>query len=156
MLTFVGRRIFLVAGATDMRRSFNGLSGLARELLCATPESRDLFVFCNAGQNRLKVLVYDESGVWLLAKRLDCGTFAWPRESDAGSVVEYREEQLTLLLRGFDSEVLRPRRWRRRAMSSSPKISSSPMELRRSRVDHGTRARAADLPARCRHREAPR
>jgi transposase len=62
MLTFVGRRIFLVPGATDMRRSFNGLSGFARELLSATPESRDLFVFCNAGHNRLKVLVYDESG----------------------------------------------------------------------------------------------
>ena len=100
-----------------MRRSFNGLSGMARELLGATPESRDLFLFCNAGRNRLKVLVFDESGVWVLAKRLDTGTFAWPREGDAGTVVEFREEQLTLLLRGFDSEVLRPRRWLRRAAS---------------------------------------
>jgi transposase len=124
MLTFVGRRIFLVPGATDMRRSFNGLSGMVRELLSATPESRDLFVFCNAGHNRLKVLVYDESGVWVLAKRLDAGTFAWPRENEAGSVVEYREEQLTLLLRGFDSEELRPRRWHRRAASSSSLIHS--------------------------------
>jgi transposase len=117
MLTFTGKRIFLVPGATDMRKSFNGLSGIARELLGATPASRDLFLYCNRGRNRLKVLVYDESGVWVLAKRLDEGTFSWPSESDAGSVVEYREEQLTLLLRGIDADALKPRRWRRRAAS---------------------------------------
>jgi len=117
MLTFTGKRIFLVPGATDMRKSFNGLSGIARELLGATPASRDLFLYCNRARNRLKVLVYDESGVWVLAKRLDEGTFSWPHESDAGSVVEYREEQLTLLLRGVDADALKPRRWRRRAAS---------------------------------------
>jgi transposase len=117
MLTFTGKRIFLVPGATDMRKSFNGLSGIARELLGATPASRDLFLYCNRGRNRLKVLVYDESGVWVLAKRLDEGTFSWPCASDAGSVVEYREEQLTLLLRGIDADALKPRRWRRRAAS---------------------------------------
>jgi len=116
MLTFTGKRIFLVPGATDMRKSFNGLSGIARELLGATPASRDLFLYCNRGRNRLKVLVYDESGVWVLAKRLDEGTFSWPGETDAGSVVEYREEQLTLLLRGIDADALKPRRWRRRAV----------------------------------------
>ena len=117
MLTFTGKRIFLVPGATDMRKSFNGLSGIARELLGATPASRDLYLFCNRGRNRLKVLVYDESGAWVLAKRLDEGTFSWPGESDAGSVIEYREEQLVLLLRGMDAEVLKARRWRRRAAS---------------------------------------
>jgi hypothetical protein len=55
--------------------------------------------------------------VWVLAKRLDEGTFSWPCESNAGSVVEYREEQLTLLLRGIDADALKPRRWRRRAAS---------------------------------------
>lgn len=115
MLTFAGRRIFLVAGATDMRKSFNGLGGIARERLGATPASRDLFLFCNGSRNRLKALTYDESGAWVLAKRLDEGTFAWPREADASGVVEYREEQLTLLLRGFDVQSLTPRRWRRRS-----------------------------------------
>ena len=117
MLTFTGKRIYLVPGATDMRKSFNGLAGIARELLGATPASRDLFLYCNRGRNRLKVLVYDESGVWVLANRLDEGTFAWPADSEAGSVVEYREEQLLLLLRGMDTDVLRPRRWRRRKVS---------------------------------------
>jgi len=114
MLTFSGGRIFLVTGPTDMRKSFNGLSGIARERLGATPASRDLFMFCNRNRNRMKVLVYDESGTWVLAKRLDEGTFAWPRETDGSASVEYREEQLALLLRGFDAPELKSRRWRRR------------------------------------------
>lgn len=117
MLTFRGGRVFLVCGPTDMRRSFNGLSGIVRERLGADPMSRDLFLFSNRARNRLKVLVYDESGVWVLAKRLDRGTFAWPSVDDDGVHVEYREEQLTLLLRGFDTDALRPRRWRRRTAS---------------------------------------
>lgn len=117
VLSFVGRRIFLVPGATDMRKSFNGLGGIARERLGATPASRDLFLFCNRTRNRLKALVYDESGVWVLAKRLDEGTFAWPRADSAPKFVEYREEQLVLLLRGFDATALTARRWRRRTAS---------------------------------------
>ncbi|MCP4109578.1 MAG: IS66 family insertion sequence element accessory protein TnpB [Desulfobacteraceae bacterium] len=114
MLTFTGRRIFIVTGATDMRKSFNGLSGIAHDLLDATPASRDLFLFCNRNKNRLKVLVYDESGVWVLAKRLDEGTFSWPHDSISGATLVYREEQLALLMRGFDVSELKPRRWRRR------------------------------------------
>ncbi len=114
MLTFGGGRIFLVTGATDMRKSFNSLAGVVRERLGADPMSRDLFFFCNRNRNRMKVMVYDESGVWVLAKRLDRGTFAWPAAVDGVTKIEYREEQLALLLRGFDSDELRPRPWRRR------------------------------------------
>jgi transposase len=115
MLTFAGRRIFLVAGATDMRKSFNGLAGIVREKLDADPMSRHLFLFCNRHRNRLKVLVADESGMWVLSKRLDRGTFAWPKIDGTTARVEYREEQLALLLQGFDVDELRPRRWRRRS-----------------------------------------
>ena len=115
MLTFTGHRIFLVAGPTDMRKSFNGLSGIARERLNATPSSRDLFLFCNRNRNRLKVLVYDESGVWVLAKRLDRGTFAWPTQHDGEETVEYRDEELALLLGGLDATKLNARRWHRRS-----------------------------------------
>ena len=113
MLTFAGK-IILVAGPTDMRKSFNGLAGIVRERLQADPMSRQLFLFCNRARNRLKALVADESGTWVLAKRLDRGTFAWPAANADVVRVEYREEQLALLLRGFDVEGLRPRRWRRR------------------------------------------
>ena len=119
MLTFGGGRIFLVAGATDMRKSFNGLAGIVRERLDADPMSRHLFLFCNRDRNRLKVLVADESGMWVLGKRLDRGTFAWPSAHGDVVRVEYREEQLALLLRGFDVEDLRPRRWRRRVLQQT-------------------------------------
>jgi transposase len=102
-----------------MRKSFNGLAGIVRDRLQADPMSRDLFLFSNRARNRMKVLVYDESGVWVLAKRLDRGTFAWPAAADDVVKVEYREEQLALLLRGFDADTLRPRRWRRRARQSA-------------------------------------
>jgi len=117
MLTFSGGRVFLIPGATDGRKSFNTLGGIARELLGATPSSRDLFLFCNRARNRLKVLIYDESGVWLLAKRLDAGTFNWPKQSQAGTAVEYCETELTLLLRGFDASQLEARKWHRRTAS---------------------------------------
>jgi transposase len=119
VLTFGGGRLFLVAGATDMRKSFNGLAGIVREKLKADPMSRHLFFFCNRDRNRMKVLVADESGMWVLSKRLDRGTFAWPT-ADAQIVrVEYRAEQLALLLSGFDAEQLQARRWRRRSLSAS-------------------------------------
>jgi transposase len=118
MLTFFGHRIFLITCGTDMRRSFNGLAGCARELLGATPASRDLFVFSNRARNRLKILVFDESGTWVLAKRLDKGTFAWP-EANCAETVEYRAEELALLLGGLDSAGLTSRRWHRRDFSPS-------------------------------------
>jgi len=115
MLSFGHGRIFLVAGPTDMRKSFNGLAGIVRERLNGDPMSRDLYFFCNRIKNRMKVLVCDESGMWVLAKRLDRGTFAWPKLDNTSVKIEYREEQLALLLSGFDSDNLRARKWKRRA-----------------------------------------
>lgn len=114
MLSFWGRRVFLVVGPTDMRKSFNGLSGIVRDRLDADPMERDMFLFCNRAKNRLKVLIYDESGAWVLAKRLDRGTFAWPDRDGDSIKLEYQEEQLALLLRGIDAGELRFRPWRRR------------------------------------------
>lgn len=118
MLTFAGR-IYLVAGATDMRKSFNGLAGIVRDRLRSDPMSRHLFLFCNRARNRMKVLVADESGMWVLSKRLDRGTFAWPAAATDVVRIEYRQEQLALLLTGFDAADLRARRWRRRSLTAS-------------------------------------
>jgi transposase len=120
MLNLLTGRIFVVLGATDMRKSFDTLSGVVRDRLGAEPTDRDTFVFCNQHRTRLRILVYDESGVWVLAKRLDRGTFSWPTAERGEHGVEYRVEQLILLLRGFDADELRPRRWRRHSSEEAP------------------------------------
>jgi transposase len=58
-------RIYLAAGATDMRKGFAGLYGLARDRLGADPLSGHVFVFANARRNRLKLLFFDGSGLWV-------------------------------------------------------------------------------------------
>lgn len=117
MLSGLGKgRIFLAAGATDMRKSFNGLSGLVRSRLCGDPLSGDLFVFCNSAKNRLKILFFDSTGLWVFAKRLERGTFAWPEELARRERIELRYEELLLLLNGLEAGELRERRrWRRGA-----------------------------------------
>jgi transposase len=110
-------RVFLLPGATDMRKSFNGLSGLVRSKLAADPLSGDLFVFCNRLRNRLKILYFDTTGMWVLAKRLERGTFAWPSSAPSGGRLEMRHEELSLLLCGLDAKELVERKWRRRSAS---------------------------------------
>jgi hypothetical protein len=60
-------RIYLAAGATDMRKGFEGLYGLARDRLQCDPTSGHIFVFSNAQRNRLKLLFWDGSGLWVCA-----------------------------------------------------------------------------------------
>jgi transposase len=76
-------RIYLAAGVTDMRKGFEGLYGLVRDRLVCEPLSGHLFLFCNGHRNRLKVLVWDGSGLWVCAKRLEKGRFTWPQFGDA-------------------------------------------------------------------------
>jgi transposase len=71
-------RIYLAAGATDMRKGFEGLYGLARDRLQCEPLSGHVFLFANAQRNRLKLLFWDGSGLWVCAKRLEKGRFHWP------------------------------------------------------------------------------
>jgi len=86
-------RIYLAAGVTDMRKGFEGLYGLVRDRLSSEPLSGHLFLFCNAQRNRLKVLVWDGTGLWVCAKRLEKGRFTWPQSGDAqGKVVLSHEE----------------------------------------------------------------
>ena len=64
-------RIYLAAGSTDMRKSFDGLYGLVRDRLLCDPLSGHIFLFANARRNRLKLLFWDGSGLWVCAKRLE-------------------------------------------------------------------------------------
>ena len=103
-------RIYLASGVTDLRKSFDGLSGLVRTILFEDPTSGHLFVFCNRRHDRLKVLYFDGSGLWVFATRLEKGTFAWP-DAGATSRVELRAAELALLLGGLDLSHTKKRRW---------------------------------------------
>jgi transposase len=106
-------RIYLAAGATDMRKGFEGLYGLVRDHLLCEPLSGHIFVFANSGRNRLKLIFYDGSGLWVCAKRLEKGRFGWPEADSGESKVRLSQEELALLLGGIDLEQTRRRRWHR-------------------------------------------
>lgn len=103
-------RIYLATGATDLRRSIDGLAAVVRDRFTLDPLSGHLFLFRNRRGDRLKILAWDRSGFWVLYKRLEQGTFAWPNESDAGPV-EMRSADLLLLFGGTDLAQTRRRRW---------------------------------------------
>jgi transposase len=103
-------RIYVAAGATDLRRSIDGLSALVRERFDLDPLSGHLFLFRNRRGDRLKILLWDQSGFWVLYKRLEQGTFAWPVDA-ANTPVEMRHRDLLLLLSGVDVASTRRRRW---------------------------------------------
>jgi transposase len=108
-------RIYLAPGATDMRKSFNGLFGLVRDRLLCDPLSGHMFLFANAQKNRLKVLFWDNSGLWVCAKKLDRGRFHWPDGNSSASKIVLSHEELALLLGGIDLTQTRRRIWYRTA-----------------------------------------
>ena len=61
-------RIYVATGATDMRLGFNGLYGLVRERLECDPTNGHLYLFANSRRDRMKILYFDGSGLWVCAK----------------------------------------------------------------------------------------
>ena len=107
-------RIYLAAGATDMRQGFEGLYGLVRDRLQLEPLSGHLFLFSNAQCNRLKLLFWDGSGLWVCAKRLEKGRFGWPAAAGGEVKVVLSHEELAMLLGGIDLAGSKRRAWFRR------------------------------------------
>ncbi len=112
MLSFSSsRRIFLARSATDMRRGIDTLSSMVIGELGDDPRSGDCFVFIGRDRRRLKVLVWDEGGYWLCAKRLDAGTFGLPPSDDPSAVrVILSPTRMHLLLAGIDVKSARYRK----------------------------------------------
>jgi len=107
-------RIYIAVEGVDMRKGFDGLHGLVRDRLGHDPLSGHLFLFSNRARSRLKILVWDGSGLWVCAKRLEKGRFRWPSATEA-SCVTMRPEELAMLLNGLDLAEARPRKkWLRR------------------------------------------
>jgi transposase len=108
-------KIYVAVEAVDMRKGFDGLYGAVRDQLGQDPLSGHLFLFSNRTRTRLKALVWDGSGLWVCAKRLEKGRFRWPMVSEKQHSVTMRAEELAMLVNGLDLKQTQPRKWYRRS-----------------------------------------
>jgi transposase len=107
-----GTRIWIVAGVTDLRRGFVGLSGMVQTVLKDDPFSGQVFVFRGRRGDLIKLLWWDGDGLCLFAKRLERGRFIWPQATSG--TVSLTQAQLSMLLEGID--------WRRPVRTQAPQL----------------------------------
>ncbi len=93
-------KVYVAVGATDMRKSINGLSLLVEEHFQLDLFSGSLFAFCNRNRDRVKILYWDCNGFCLWLKRLEQDTFRWPETES--EVLEISRSALDWLLHGLD------------------------------------------------------
>ncbi len=113
MLSFAGSlKIFVALEACDMRKGFDGIYALVTERLGEDPRNGAIFVFSNRRHTRLKIIYWDGTGLWLMTKRLESGTFSWPKQSDSEAVkLRLAPEALAMLTDGIDLRGARMRAW---------------------------------------------
>src|SRR3984893_2352094 len=115
-------QVYVAVGATDMRKGYNGLHGLVRDRIELETTLGALCLFCNARRNRLKVLFWDGSGLWICAKRLEKGRFSWPSADEQSARVTLSHEELSLLLGGIELMRTRRKNWYRKELEPSEKM----------------------------------
>ena len=106
-----GWRVCLAARPADLRRSFEGLAQLVRGALQEDERSCQIFVFTNKRKDRVRMLYWDGTGLWLMTKKLEQGTFAWPKVPEGAAKIALRAEALEMLLSGLDLKGARLRPW---------------------------------------------
>ena len=94
-------QVYLYAGKVDMRKSINGLAAIVEQELELNPMSPALFVFCNRGRDKIKLLYWERNGFVLWYKRLEQQRFTWLKAATEESLV-IDGYQLNLLLDGLD------------------------------------------------------
>jgi len=105
--------IFLCTQPTDMRKGFDGLSGIVRGAFGADPLDGSLYLFVNRRRDRIKILHFDGSGYWLYYKLLEAGTFEVI--ASEGTCVQIDSTQLAMLLGGVSLVGARRRKRYQRA-----------------------------------------
>lgn len=106
-------RILAYTGVTDMRKSFNGLSGLVAEHFDVELLSGHLFLFFNRKRDSVKILTWDRDGLLIWYKRLESGTFQLSALGQDCHAMELDPAQLSMLLSGIDlASVKRRKRFR--------------------------------------------
>ena len=113
MLSFHAHlKVFVATAPCDLRMSFNGLWAAVQQRLEEDPKSGALFVFGNRRHNRIKLLYFDGTGVCVLAKRLEEGTFRWPQSAgDPKTKIRLAPQALQLLLDGVELKAGARRAW---------------------------------------------
>jgi transposase len=106
-----GIRILLATQPVDFRKGMDGLAALVQQALRADPFAGDVFVFRSKRRDRVKLLVFDGTGLCLYSKKLEAGRFCWP--SPAQGTVRLTAAQLATLLEGLSWDRLEPRPVRR-------------------------------------------
>jgi len=101
--------MFMYTEPTDMRKGFDGLSGIVRSEFEADPLNGSLFLFINRRRNRLKILHWDGSGYWLYYKLLEAGTFEVL--ASEGKYTRIDSTQLAMLLGGISLVTVRRKRY---------------------------------------------
>jgi len=94
-------RVFVAVEPVDMRKQFDGLWSVARDHLGEDPKGGAVFAFTNKARNRLKLLYWDGTGVWVFAKRIEAGRVTWPIGGD-GRKLSIDPAALTMLINGID------------------------------------------------------
>lgn len=107
MIHFADVPVYLHRDYVDFRKAINGLSQIVQDNMGMDVFSPGLFVFCNKGRDKLKVLYWDQTGFCLWQKRLEQDKFIWPKK-DINDIIHWDVEQLDWLLRGFNVAQLRP------------------------------------------------
>jgi transposase len=117
VLSFTGGlKVFVALEPCDLRKSFGGLETMVSERLGEDLRQGALFVFTNRRHTRLKMLYFDGTGLWLLVKRLEQGTFSWPKAIDPQQAkLKLAPEALAMLSDGIDLRGAKLRPWYERA-----------------------------------------
>jgi len=92
-------QVYLACGATDLRKSIDGLAAIVQMRFKLDPFSNCLFIFCNKSKDKIKILEWEYSGFWLYYKRLEKGRFKWP--SNENEVKSVTQRELRWLLDGL-------------------------------------------------------
>ena len=98
----VAENIYIACGHTDMRKSIDGLAAIVQQQFHLDPFSSTLFLFCGRRRNRMKALLWEGDGFILLYKRLENGSFKWPR--DETEVKPTTWQQFRWLMEGLQVE----------------------------------------------------
>jgi transposase len=101
---------YLYRFPTDMRKSFDALSGLVLDKIKRNPQSGEVYIFVNKNRNLMKLLNWQEGGFVLYYKRLEKGTFQLPKIQDISNEIRLSQTELILIIRGISMENIRQKK----------------------------------------------